>query len=682
MSVIHLKILPVYSEEHPNPQYQIGTIRLLRHQVETWDAIKDDNVDVIFNTAMTGDGKSLAAYLPAFKEERKSIIAMYPTNELIQDQHNSLPKYGRHLEIDMPTNATMYGAEITRLMREHETKVRLEEVRKLLERNQVLLTNPDLIHLMMSHQYGWAHLRKELPVTIGAYFDYFLFDEFHVFGVPQVISVMNMLGYLTVAYREKPADRKKFVFLSATPSKLMNGLLERGGLRYKRIEGSYRSTPQDGFRCILQPCELNLHEISQDMTTEQWIEAHLEEIHGFFKQHPGSKAAVLVYSVATARRLYKRLKDYFEPLRITVGENTGLTHRDDRRASYKQAILVGTTTVDIGVDFHINYLIFEAFNAGSFLQRFGRLGRHDEFPAYQAHALMPRFVLERLEMKFGAMADVERETFNEAIREAFPTEQEFRQYTQRWGVAQAAQVLAELESQSKQDANQAFREALTAQYEQFYAAASGKPVMPNARKKYWFYRNNAPEVIDELQSFRGQSPLSCGIWDIDDHLKTYDLFFLLANVDFEVITADAFMQEVRKRGLEERDFKEQLLYLKVVGYVPERLQMVLGLQKNLADNPNVLHHVFASTGFFVREPRPTWLDEVNRHLKSVKLVGILSDMERKELKQRLNLGSIFPLYRLQDMTGNEYSVTFGQEALLLDSLLFYRKTNGDKPLML
>src|ERR1700686_3131956 len=133
---------------------------------------------------------------------------------------------------------------------------------------------------------------------------------------------MNMLGYLTVNYREKPADRKKFVFLSATPSKLMNKLLDRGSLHYKRIEGSYRSTSQDGFRCILQPCDLLLHEVGQDMTTEQWIEGHLEELHSFFKQHPGTKAAVLVYSVATARRLYKRLKDYFEPLGISVGENT------------------------------------------------------------------------------------------------------------------------------------------------------------------------------------------------------------------------------------------------------------------------------------------------------------------------------------------------------------------------
>jgi hypothetical protein len=57
-------------------------------------------------------------------------------------------------------------------------------------------------------------------------------------------------------------------------------------------------------------------------------------------------------------------------------------------------------------------------------------------------------------------------------------------------------------------------------------------------------------------------------------------------------------------------------------------------------------------------------------------------MGRKELKQRLNLGSMFQVERLQDATGQEYSVAFGQEALLLDSLLFYRKTKGDGAMML
>ena len=677
---IHLSISPVYSAEHPDPYYRIGSIQLLKHQVATWEAFQDPNVDVIFNTAMTGDGKSLAAYLHAF-QERKTVIGMYPTNELVQDQHNALPKYEERLQIRLPRYNTMYSDRITQLMREHDNTIRLEEVRKLLQRNGILLTNPDLIHLMLSHQYGWDHQRKELPITIGAYFDYFLFDEFHVFGVPQVISVMNMLGYLTVNYRDRPNDRKKFVFLSATPSQLMNDLLDRGGLRYKKIEGNYRSTEQPGYRCILQKCELELHDIQPDLPTETWIEERLKEIQAFFEEHKGSKAAILVYSVATARRIYARLKEYFEPRGITVGENTGLTHRDERRAAFEKHILVGTSTVDIGVDFRINYLIFEAYNAGSFLQRFGRLGRHEGFPIYRAYGLVPRFVRERLTEKLGAMEEVERERFNEAIREAFPVEAEFKSYTQRWGVVQAAQVLAELQSQSKKDANDAFIQALSAQYEQFYAVA-GQSVMPKGVKKYRAIQGRQPEIIEELTSFRGLSPLSCDVWDTDDHLQTYDLFFLLVNTEFEVLTGAEFMREVARRGLEERDFKDQLLYLKIHKYVPERQHLILGLPYDLGDYASSLHHAQVLDNFFVREPFFTGRDQVNRSLKAKSLACLLSDMGRKELKQRLNLGSMFPIQRLQDQTGAEYAVTFGQEALLLDSLLFWRKTRGDQAMYL
>jgi CRISPR-associated endonuclease/helicase Cas3 len=676
-----LHILPVYSEEHPDSRYQYDSMRLLKHQVATWEAINDPDIDIVFNTAMTGDGKSLAAYLAAF-EEQKQIIAMYPTNELILDQYGSLTKYEALLNRRLPSHASMYSTEITRLMRIHDTTVRLEEVRKLLTRNALLLTNPDLVHLIMSHQYGWGHLRKELPVVVGQYFDYFLFDEFHVFAVPQVIAVMNMLGYLNVNYRNNPNERRKFVFLSATPSKLIHGLLERGGLRSKRIEGSYISEAREGFRSILQPCKLHLHETGPDRSTEAWIEEHLEEIEAFFRTYPDAKAAVLVYSVATARRLFRVLKEYFEPRGITVGENTGLTSPQERAESRKKQILVGNTTIDIGVDFHINYLIFEAYNSGSFLQRFGRLGRHAGYALYEAHALIPRFVLERLAGRFAGITQVERGAFNEAIREAFPTEQEFKHYTHRWGILQAAQVLVELQNEGgKKDENRAFVEALTQQYDHFYGSME-QPVMQRATKKYRSYRTKAPAILAELQSFRGQSPLSCGIWDTDGELKTYDLFFLLTNTEFHLLEPGEFMQEVRRRGLEGREFKDQLLYLKIERYIPERQQLVLGLNLNLIEHPEVIHQVMARTGFSVKEPRPAWLDRVNRRLQAQKLVCILSDIPYKRLKQQSGLNNLFPIYRVHDSTGNEYRIAFGQDALLLDSVLFFRKPNQETALML
>lgn len=682
MNDLLLCILPVYSEYDSHAQ--LGSIRLLKHQIETWEAFRDPAIDVVFNTAMTGDGKSLAAYLPAFQEQQ-NVIAMYPTNELVQDQFMALDRYGHDLSLRLPRYDTMYSERISQLVREHDTQKRLEEVRKLLERNGILLTNPDLVHLMLSHQYGWDHQRKELAVTTGSSFDYFLFDEFHVFGVPQVISVMNMLGYLLANYREKSAERKKFVFLSATPHNLLTGMLDRGGIRYKVIQGSYTSLAREQYRCILQPCTLHLHEVNQDTPTETWVKEHVEDIRHFFEENKqsGAKAAILVYSVATARRLVAFLREYFRPHGIEVGENTGLASREERQESYHKHILVGTSTVDIGVDFHINYLIFEASNAGSFLQRFGRLGRHEGFARYEAHALLPRFVLERLAKKYEAGQEIERELFNEGIREAFPGEQEFEGYTRRWGVVQAAQVLAEMQSQEKRDANTAFAQAVQEQYERFYGDAN-KPAMPKALKKYWALKTpgHAPEIIDELNSFRGQSPLSCSIWDTDDRLKTYDLFFLLTNTSFEVLRQEAFMQEVNKRGLDEREFRNKHFYLRVWDYVEERQSLVLGLRHNLSENEHILHQVVVLDDLFVREPRVPWLDKINRDLKRLRLPCLLSPLSRDELKGQYRLGGIFPIYRLRDGWGHEYSVAFGEEALLLDSLLFFRKTKDERAMML
>ena len=680
MDASSLRILPVYSEYHSDEH--MSSMRLLKHQVETWQAFRDPDIDVLFNDAMTGDGKSLAAYLPAFQDQQH-VIAMYPTNELVRDQFSALDRYKRDLGLRLPHFETMYGEKISQLVREHESKKRLEEIRKLLVGNGILLTNPDLVHLMLSHQYGWDHQRKELAVTTGTSFDYFLFDEFHVFGVPQAISVMNMLGYLLVNYRAKPNERKKFVFLSATPSRLLTTMLERGGVRYKVIHGSYASMPRKDYRCILQPCDLNLHETSQETSTETWVQEHLGDIRSFFETHPGSKAAILVYSVATARRLVKRLKDYFEPLGLQIGENTGLASREERETSLHKHILVGTSTVDIGVDFHINYLIFEASNAGSFLQRFGRLGRHEGFDTYQAHALLPRFVLERLGQRFATGQEVEREQFNTTMREVFPVGQAFIGYTRCWGVVQAAQVLAELQGQEKRDANTAFAQALQAQYERFYAEPD-KPVMPKALKKYWALNTpgNAPEIIAELNSFRGQSPLSCGIWDTDDKLKTYDLFFLLANANVEALTGEAFLQEVRARGLDEHEFSQKRFYLRVWGYEQKREPLILGLHSSLAEMAHVLHHVTVLEDFFVQEPRSASLDQINLRLKIIRLPCLISPKSRAQLRGQLNLGGIFPLYRLHDKWGQEYSVAFGEEALLLDSLLFFLKTKDDRAMML
>ena len=88
---MHVTTLPVYSRlaaDQDIPEEMRAQIpsswRLSAHQVETYRALRSD-VDIVFNTAMTGDGKSLAGQLPMLLHNCTT-MAMYPTNELIGDQ--------------------------------------------------------------------------------------------------------------------------------------------------------------------------------------------------------------------------------------------------------------------------------------------------------------------------------------------------------------------------------------------------------------------------------------------------------------------------------------------------------------------------------------------------------------------------------------------------------------------
>jgi CRISPR-associated endonuclease/helicase Cas3 len=142
------------------------------------------------------------------------------------------------------------------------------------------------------------------------------------------------------------------------------------------------------------------------------------------------------------------------------------------------------------------------------------------------------------------------------------------------------------------------------------------------------------------------------------------------------------MQEVRKRKIEERDFLNKLLYLKVHQYVPERLHLVLGINLNLNERSDLIQHVMVISGIFASEPQVTWKDQVNARLERLKLTCIISELKRPDLKQRYKLGGTFPVYRLQDNAESEYSIVFGQEALLLESLLVWHKPKSDKAIML
>jgi CRISPR-associated endonuclease/helicase Cas3 len=127
---MQIQLLPVYSKlakpgDIPGeltaalPQ---GT-QLSQHQLETYTRLMNRDVDVVINTAMTGDGKSLAAYLPTLTRPQHHAFAMYPTIELSRDQQrqfdNYTSKFGRAIRSE-----ALWGAHLGELSRERSAKRR------------------------------------------------------------------------------------------------------------------------------------------------------------------------------------------------------------------------------------------------------------------------------------------------------------------------------------------------------------------------------------------------------------------------------------------------------------------------------------------------------------------------------------------------------------------------------
>ncbi|HEY9663775.1 MAG TPA: type I-D CRISPR-associated helicase Cas3', partial [Allocoleopsis sp.] len=152
------------------------------HQVATLEALRDPNVDVVFNTSMTGDGKSLAAYLEVLQGEC-SAIGLYPTNELARDQEVQTRHYIEQFQPPNDPRVTrLSGAELENYA-ENEGLRKGAAIATRTNQSEVLLTNPDIFHYLHRGAYLlpddspdklWGRIDKD--------FDLFIFDEFHVFN--------------------------------------------------------------------------------------------------------------------------------------------------------------------------------------------------------------------------------------------------------------------------------------------------------------------------------------------------------------------------------------------------------------------------------------------------------------------------------------------------------------------
>ncbi len=714
---MRIHLLPVYSKlAQPNnvPREIVSLlppgIELSEHQLSTYQNILSREHDVIMNTAMTGDGKSLAAYLPTLINPRRRAFAMYPTIELSLDQKKQFENYTSYFQRTIRSDA-IWGARLAELARERSAKRRGEVLKERFNNFQVILTNPDIFNLVMNYQYGSnIYSDQELPYTLANNFDDFIFDEFHIFSMPQIVAVITaMLFFLEYA----PGEAPRFLFSSATPDPIFLQMMERSGIKFKEVKGSYNTSGGKGWRQVLHPTQLTLHKCDNVANIEEWLHHNLHIIVDHWHnagQKP--KGAIIVNSVVTARRVAGMLADQLRPFGISTGEVTGLVDDHRRREVMENAdLIIGTSTIDVGIDFNISLLIFETLDAGSFLQRLGRLGRvrraEKPFDFYEAHALFsPRtpWIYDRFVKCLQAKGIIEDVSINrpDTLREVVMNEDVFHRpttflaYPKRWGVLQAAHVLAVLGGINRENSFQTTIQALQKRYEAVFnlkdfGNASGRYGGLVRQRESPLGKRTGQAILDEVLSFRGTSPFQAAIWDTTTKPSTfvgYDALSLIQNASYIIVDEQAYQDAlgdcepaIRNDALEEmhwamKDKDEHSLILKILEFYQERETLLLGWE-----NVHIREYtgrVVALKGCVVKAPRTSKdLDLLSRFLRRQWLVCYFTTKKPEEVRKMVNLPPYFPLYLVEQT--KTYTATFGKYALLLEAeMLRFRGKNEEE----
>ncbi len=649
---------------------------LSSHQAETYHAIINSDVEIIFNTSATGDGKSLAAYLASLLNSDFQVISLYPTIELVADQKRQIINYYQKFNIpEIDEIESLYGTKLAELVEQGEKTNKFKELSRIIKHKSVILTNPDIFHLATHSRYqNPAYSRAELAITLGRNPDLYIADEFHIFGSHQEAAILNSL--LLIRHNRPKKRPMRVLFTSATPKDNFVKLLKNADFKVTSIKGEYESKPNPGYRQICQPIDLEFVQLDRESDAFNWLIQEHEQIRNILHQEGKGRGGIILNSVALVSRTVRELNKLMSP-DVKVLEISGRIDKQEREKihdelekSEQPVLIVGTSAVDVGVDFRIHLLIFEASDSATFIQRLGRLGRHSGFNKYQAFVLLSSrtpWIKSRLEEKLTNL-EYDRDQFQEIITEVFNAPTVFTEYPKYWGALQAQGMLFSMGSK-KAGVIEQLKDKISEDLRLVYGEQLDK------KRGHWFAlgkdeKGVGKAVQQELLRFRGGSDLQAAVWD-EGRFYNYDLLRLLAYAEVEIIESEEFLKAAVNADHSHTEFPEKYIqvYLKVQKWSDQRYNIELECDRS-SDEIQQCILTFVDKLSIVGHPQT----EVNRCLKRQKLLGFLVPVNRTpnnshwQISQTLYLSPTFGLYRLKDSDGQFYGCAFHQDALLLEAV--------------
>lgn len=513
----------------------------------------------LFVITPTGSGKTLASFAYSIKHGLPA-IGVYPTNELIRDQQRALaPLYEQILgwrdwvlRVDSQA-LDHWGLDL-------DDPAHAGTLESLLSWRRIILTNPDILYYIAFGRYperpDRPGQRQRLFTLLGSTYRLWVFDEFHLYNVKQMANMAFLIGALQTINSN---IGRVFVFSSATPYIEMISYL-RDFLNFSVDSIQEEPVSIEHGRLISHPIHLTI--LPANLERWQGVEVLLEEaglLDGLLAQYPQARVVAIVDSVAGAIRLAAAWRERY-PDR-SVGEVHGFSSETQRGEALRCAMTVGTSTIEVGIDFkdeaEKDILIFEARTASQFIQRLGRIARHQKtrrIPNW-AIALVPEYVYHALSATLNCQSSVfERKSLYELVEEVYRVPEDFRHYLTRHAPVECVEAKVFIQSLFQPDDRARIVPAL----ERHIQALTGLPAGA-AMARWRYYRDE--NIIWPLLSFRG-SGFEVAILDrrhIDPGFpaRRYDMMFLLRRGLFEEINEEAYRTELERLAAISSEWSEE-----------------------------------------------------------------------------------------------------------------------------